>query len=202
MERWRKASFQGAAGVLGEDHQVVVRSLDRFTRRDLHGRWGQRWEAFVDGTAGRVHWFAEDGRRHLYSDPPPAVVVLSSPPAGAQGADGARGRPDELAEALRVGVPVVLWDRRGGGDPSFRAALRTLLDGRDLRGLPGLVKALRIESGDCDPEEEGEDTVAGRVGRHVALLWDDPRRMPVMTADAPTGPPVDGEGVKRDGDAP
>jgi hypothetical protein len=187
VERWRKASFQGVGGVLGEDHQVVVRSLDRLNRRDLHGRWGRRWDAFEDGRAGRVHWFPEDGRPHLFSDPPPAVVVLSEPPGGTRGEGGGRGHRDELGEALRVGVPVVLWDRRGGDDPAFRAALRSLLDRHDPRGLPDLVKTLRIASSDGDPEEYFV------VGRHVALLWDDPNRMPVEPPGTPAVPPTGGE---------
>ncbi|MGK5733328.1 effector-associated domain 2-containing protein [Streptomyces sp. URMC 124] len=190
VERWRKVPFQGVDGVLGEDHHVVLRSLDRIDRRDLHGSWSRRWKDFTDGCAGRVHWFPEDGRRHLLSDPPPAVAVLSRPPDGArseegrEGEEGPDGRPDELAAALRAGVPVVLWDRRDGLDPSFRTALRSLLNSRDLRGLPSLVKSLRISSGDRDPEEYF------LVGRHVALLWDDPNRMPVAPGTHPVPPPA------------
>ncbi|MCP3818657.1 hypothetical protein NLX86_11155 [Streptomyces sp. A3M-1-3] len=187
VERWRKASFQGVGAVLGEDHQVVVRSLDRLNHRDLHGRWGRRWDAFTEGNAGRVHWFPEDGRRHLLSDPPPAVVVLSEPPGGARGEQRAHGYLDELGEALRAGVPVVLWDRRAGNDPAFRTALRSLLGLHDPRELPGVVKALRIASSDRDPEE---DLV---VGRHIALLWDDPSRMPVATAGTSAVPATTGE---------
>jgi hypothetical protein len=84
-----------------------------------------------------------------------------------------------LGEALRAGVPVVLWDRRGSSDPAFRTALHDLLDRHDPRGLPGVVRALRIASSDRDAEAE---TV---VGRHVALLWDDPDRMPVAPAVSP-----------------
>ncbi|WP_221360970.1 effector-associated domain 2-containing protein [Streptomyces beigongshangae] len=184
VERWRKTSFQGVGGVLGEDHHVVVRSADRHDRRDLHGRWGSRWRAFTEDRAGRVHWFPEDGRAHLLSEPPPAVVVLSRAPGSAEREGGAHGSPDELGEALRAGVPVVLWDRRGSSDPVFRAALRDLLDRYDPRGLPGVVKALRIASSDRD---SGAETV---VGRHVALLWDDPDRMPVAPAGTPAVPPA------------
>ncbi|MFF0789316.1 hypothetical protein [Streptomyces spiralis] len=176
VERWRKTAFQGVGGVLGEEHHVVLRSLDRHDRRDLHGRWGSRWRVFSEGNAGRVHWFPEDGRAHLLSDPPPAVVVLSSAPGSARRAAGAHGRTDELGEALRAGVPVVLWDRRGPADTAFRAQLRDLLARHDLRGLPGVVKALRIAAADRDPEANAV------VGRHVALLWDDPDRMPVVPA--------------------
>lgn len=193
VERWGKAPFQGVEGLLGEDHQVVLRSLERINRRDLHRYWARRWDAFAGGRAGRVHWFPEDGRSHLLSDPPPAVVVLSGPPGSnrsrsVRSTQGERPEPDELSEALRVGVPVILWDRRGERDPGFRRALRALLAEHDPRGLPHLVKALRTSADATDAEEYFS------VGRHVALLWDDPERMPVAhTGSAAGTPPTPGE---------
>ncbi|MFF0741313.1 trypsin-like peptidase domain-containing protein [Streptomyces sp. NPDC004111] len=193
VERWGKAPFQGVEGLLGEDHQVVLRSLERINRRDLHRYWARRWDAFAGGRAGRVHWFPEDGRSHLLSDPPPAVVVLSGPPGGhrhrsVRSGQGERPELDELSEALRVGVPVILWDRRGERDPEFRRALRALLAEHDPRGLPHLVKALRTSADATDAEEYFS------VGRHVALLWDDPERMPVAhTGSAAVPPPTPGE---------
>ncbi|MCX5204505.1 serine protease [Streptomyces sp. NBC_00237] len=188
VERWRKDASQGVEGVLGEEHHVVLRSLERLNRRDVHVRWARRWSAFVDGRAGRVHWFPEDGRQHLLSDPPPAVVVLSAPPGGGRSTEGERGGLDELSEALRAGVPVVLWDRRGERDPAFRNALNQLLTEHDPRQLPGLVRALRTSPGMSDAEEYFS------VGRHVALLWDDPDRMPVAhTGAVAVPPPTTGE---------
>ncbi|MFF7673795.1 hypothetical protein [Actinacidiphila glaucinigra] len=179
VERWEKSSFRGVGAVLGEDHPVVVRSLERLDRRDLHGRWGSRWDAFAEGRAGRAHWFADDGLAHLLSDPPPAVAVLSSAPGSGSTAEAEqRHGPDELGEALRAGIPVVLWDRRGRMDPEFQAAVRAVLDSGDLRRLPALVKSLRIASRDSDSEG------APVVGRHVALLWDDPYRLPVAATDS------------------
>ncbi|MFI8088766.1 hypothetical protein ACIF9R_10670 [Streptomyces sp. NPDC086080] len=188
VENWAKTPFGPSAGLLGEDHQVVVRSMERIDRRDLHGRWGRRWEAFTAGRAGRVHWFPEDGRSHLLSEPTPAVVVLSGPAGGAAGPGAAEGEQlDELSEALRVGVPVILWDRREGRDPQFRSVLRALMDRHDVRDLPIVVRALRTASGTRDAE--------GRcvVGRHVALLWDDPDRMPVVAAGSPAAAEGEGE---------
>ncbi|MFF0445149.1 hypothetical protein ACFYT4_01810 [Streptomyces sp. NPDC004609] len=187
VERWRKASFQGVGAVLGEDHQVVVRSLDRLNRRDMHGRWGERWDSFADGRAGRVHWFPEDGRTRVHPGPQPAVVVLSGPPGGPREGRAAKADPDELSEALRDGVPVALWDRREGSDPLFRDALRSLLDRHDPRELPAVVKALRIACNGRDPEGDV------MIGRYVALLWDDPNRMPAALAGTPSALPTDGE---------
>ncbi|MCX4987873.1 MULTISPECIES: hypothetical protein [unclassified Streptomyces] len=178
VENWEKSSFHGVGAVLGEDHPVVIRSLERLDRRDLHGRWGRRWDAFAQRRAGSAHWFAYDSLAHLLSDPPPAVAVLSSAPGDTSpSGDSPPHSPDELGEALRAGVPVVLWDRRGGGDPDFRAALRAVLESSDPRRLPTLVKSLRITSRDRDSEDP-------MVGRHVALLWDDPYRLPVAMTDS------------------
>lgn len=189
VERWAKAPFEGAAGLLGEDHQVVIRSMERLGRRDLHGSWGRRWEAFSTGRAGRVHWFPEDGRPHLLSDPPPAVVVLSEPAGGGTSHPAGRtdGQLDELSEALRVGVPVILWDRREGMDERFRTALRALIDHNDPRDLPTVVRRLRTASDSRDAEGHFV------VGRNVALLWDDPDRMPVLTTSPAVGG-AEGEG--------
>ncbi|WUR84456.1 hypothetical protein OG967_39635 [Streptomyces phaeochromogenes] len=178
VERWQKAPFRGVGGVLGEDHPVVVRSLERLDRRDLHGRWGSRWDALSEGHAGHIHWFPEDGITRLLSDPPPAVVVLSVPPGGTHhGAEGDYLAPDELGEALRAGVPVVIWDRRGVGDAASRTALQTILNSHDPRLLPSVFRTLRIASRGSDSKD------APTVGRHLALLWDDPYRLPVASGD-------------------
>ncbi|MFF4190038.1 hypothetical protein [Nonomuraea sp. NPDC001831] len=189
VEQWRKESFQGAVGVLGEDHEVVVRSMERLERLDLHGRWMRRWKAFSEERAGRVHWFPEDGRPHLLSDPPPAVVVLSVAPGEVTGRPAAEGPAlDELGEALRVGVPVIVWARTGADSATFRAALRSLLEHREgTRDLPSLVKALRIASNGPQTHDDA------LIGRHVALLWDDPTRMPVASG---AGGPSDSSEVE------
>jgi hypothetical protein len=189
VERWKKESFQGAVGLLGEDHEVVVRSMERMDRLDLHGRWTRRWKAFTEERVGRVHWFPEDGRPHLLSNPPPAVVVLSVPPDEITEITAEASVVDELGEALRVGVPIVLWARTGVERSTFRAALRSLLENRDgTRDLPHLVKALRIAS---NGRQTHEDAL---IGRHVALLWDDPTRMPVVSGVGGPSDPSEAEG--------
>ncbi|MCX4562063.1 effector-associated domain 2-containing protein [Streptomyces umbrinus] len=170
VESWTKRPLLGANGTLGEDHPVVLRSLDRMERPDTHGRWAKRWDGLARGEAGIAHWFPEDGRARLLMDPLPAVVVLGSPPRGRgeQEADF-----DELGECLRVGVPVVVWDRREGRDPAFRRDLADLLARRGAMSLPDAVRELRILARDDD--SEGASLL---IGRHMALLWDDPYRLP------------------------
>ncbi|WP_158857875.1 effector-associated domain 2-containing protein [Streptomyces sp. NRRL B-1347] len=170
VEQWAKRGFHGADGSLGEDHPVLLRSLERMERTDTHGRWARRWDALLTGCAGPVHWFPDDGRSRLLSDPRRVMVVLSDPPGGT----GGRGSGvDELAESLRAGVPIVVWDRRGGIDPVFRGELADLAARTGIHQLPDAVRSLRIEAKAGDAAE-GDST----LGRHAALLWDDPYRLP------------------------
>ncbi|MFI1014399.1 hypothetical protein [Streptomyces sp. NPDC020965] len=171
VERWAKRGFHGASGTIGEDHPVLLRSLERMERTDTHGRWRRRWDDFIEGCAGPVHWFPDDGRARLLTDPPPAVVVLSGPPRRL--GEGEAG-VDELGESLRAGVPIVVWDRRGGTDPVFRDELAELMAQNGIRRLPDAVRSLRIDAKDEDATEGDSST----LGRHVALLWDDPYRRP------------------------
>ncbi|WP_282796523.1 hypothetical protein [Streptomyces sp. CC224B] len=173
VEQWAKRGFHGADGSLGEDHPVLLRSLERMERPDTHGRWARRWDALLTGRAGPVHWFPDDGRSRLLSDPRRVMVVLSDTPGRA---GGDCSGVDELAESLRAGVPIVVWDRRGGVDPVFRDELADLAARTGIHQLPDAVRSLRIEAKGGDAAEG--DCAASALGRHAALLWDDPYRLP------------------------
>jgi len=186
VEQWPKRAMGRAQGTLGEEHPVLLRSLDRAQRRDTHGRWAMRWNALVSGEAGRAHWFPEDGNARLLTDPLPAVVVLSSPPRGrAEQEEGF----DELGECLRVGVPIVAWDRREGRDEKFRRKLADLLAQNEGSDLPEVVKSLRIRARDQHSESS-----SALIGRHLALLWDDPYRLPEDPGDVGAASTPRGEG--------
>ncbi|MFD5862895.1 VMAP-C domain-containing protein [Streptomyces chartreusis] len=186
VERWTKRAMGAALGRLGEEHPVLLRSLDRLQRRDTHGKWAVRWRALVGGEAGRAHWFPEDGNARLLSDPVPAVVVLSAPPRGH--AEQEQGF-DELGECLRVGVPIVVWDRRDGRDEAFRRELSDLLAQNAGSSLPAVVKSLRIQA-----KDQHSESSSARIGRHLALLWDDPYRLPEGPAGMGSPSAVRGEG--------
>ncbi|MEU9874944.1 effector-associated domain 2-containing protein [Streptomyces phaeochromogenes] len=175
VETWAKKGFQGVNGTLGEDHPVVLRSLERAERTDTHGRWARRWDSLVHGHAGPVHWFQENQRSHLHLSPLPAVAVLSRPPR--RNTHDSPGT-DELAEALRAGVPIVLWDRAGHrgqeSDQMFRQKLDELMTSHGPLRLPDVLRSLRISEKDGDPTVENPST----LGHRVALLWDDPYRLP------------------------
>jgi hypothetical protein len=172
VETWAKEGFGNAEATLGKDHPVVLRSLERTEKgRATHGRWAKRFDALRSGCSGPVHWFPEEHQDRLLSDPPPIMVVLSEPP-GRQGhvASGV----DELDASLRAGVPVVVWDRRGGVDPVFRGELLELTTQKGIHRLPDEVRSLRIGAGDEDPAGGGSSA----LGHHAALIWDDPYRLP------------------------
>ncbi|KAA0935711.1 VMAP-C domain-containing protein [Streptomyces apricus] len=171
VETWAKEKFGNAEATLGKDHPLVLRSLERVEGRATHGRWAKRWDALKPGCQGPVHWFPGEHPDRLLSDPHPVMVVLSMPP-GSQ--ENARSGTDELDASLRAGVPIVVWDRRGGADPAFRSELLELTTRKGIHRLPDEVRSLRIAAEDGDAAMGG----ASLLGRHAAMLWDDPYRLP------------------------
>ncbi|MEV2234535.1 hypothetical protein AB0H69_39050 [Streptomyces phaeochromogenes] len=177
VESWAKEKFGNAEATLGKDHPVVLRSLERVEGRATHGRWAKRWDALRPGCRGPVHWFPDEHSNRLLSDPHPVMVVLSEPP-GSQGS--LSSGIDELDASLRAGVPIVVWDRRGGIDAAFRDELLELASCKGIHRLPDEVRSLRIAAGAGDPTRGG----SSELGHHAALLWDDPYRLPGGRADA------------------
>ncbi|MFI9809278.1 hypothetical protein ACIHEJ_33860 [Streptomyces sp. NPDC052301] len=171
VETWAKEGFGSADATLGKDHPVVLRSLERVEGRATHGRWARRWDALKPGCRGPVHLFPDAHADRLLSEPHPVMVVLSEPP-GSQ--ENVSSGVDELDASLRAGVPIVIWDRRGGVDPVFRNELLELASSKGIHRLPDEVRSLRIAAGGGDPDGGGFST----LGRHAALLWDDPDRLP------------------------
>jgi hypothetical protein len=77
----------------------------------------------------------------------------------------------ELELALRAGVPVVLWDRRAPLTSETRTLIEELFRG-DPGELPERVRRLRVEAVISASGDRSE-----HLGRHLALLWDDPNRL-------------------------
>ncbi|MFF8431726.1 FxSxx-COOH system tetratricopeptide repeat protein [Streptomyces sp. NPDC016566] len=102
----------------------------------------------------------------------PVMAVLSAPSGSMQ---SARYRGGELNAALRAGAPIVVRDRRGGVDPAFRNELQELAWVKGIHRLPDEVRSLRIAPEGRDAAGDGSST----LGRHAALIWDDPYRLPL-----------------------
>jgi hypothetical protein len=94
-------------------------------------------------------------------------VVLSQPPA--PGNDTALR---ELIAALRVGVPAIIWHQADCSSVEFREAVATMMADGDLVELPQRVARLRREALRQPAEPQGHPC------RQLALLWDDPGRLP------------------------
>lgn len=171
VEWWRTDLDSAAPSPLCANYGVVLRNLDRMRSEHRHRMWLMRWTSlWQDPAAHRVLRgdsaevdLAQWGT-HLRFHTDITSVVLSAPP------DTAAGR-DELDLALRAGVPIVVWDRRrpaGAADPSV---LQDLTDGEPEQLLSGL-RTLRMAAA-TSVRRTAED----HPGRHIAVLWDDPKRL-------------------------
>lgn len=160
---------------LGSEYPLAIRSLDRMRSPKWHRSWRRRWQELNDQleSTGTVepesdYWIESESpiRRvtaDLESKPHVTLLGLSSPPSPEAA--------DELAVGLRAGVPVIVWHREGGGlDADF---ISELLRGNDPAAMLQRLRALRREA-----QHGGSD----HLGRHLAVLWDDPDR-PLITAD-------------------
>lgn len=152
-------------------YEVVLRSLDRMRAEYHHRVWLNRWQVmwqapgahqvlWGDGSnSDLTHWGA-----HLQFATETGVVILSAAP------DSEPGRR-ELGLALSAGVAVILWDRRGPVGADDRPTIRQLAEG-DPGHLLQMLRQLRAEAATASPE-----TASTHLGRHLAVLWDDPNRL-------------------------
>ncbi|MFC0430320.1 effector-associated domain 2-containing protein [Kutzneria buriramensis] len=171
------------------DHSIVLRSLERLREPSLHLAWRRRWEAFKrQPRAVRAYWSQPSGVNYfgrlaadLSSDQTIVSLVLSEPltPGNAKARE-------EWATALRCGVPAILWHREDCGDSDFRAAVAAIAADGGLARLPERISELRQAALRVGPDE-----LAARLGRNLAVLWDDPERLP----ESPRAVGVSGEGT-------
>lgn len=162
---------------LGTNYPVVVRSLDRMSRRELHGRWRRRWNWLTaNGHLNHpdaTHWLFNDGARtprelfaNFLIDDFPVAVAMTFPPR-----DEASLTSDELTAALYAGIPVMLWCRDTRLADTFADKIRATLAEHGLLELLSQVLRFRrlADSGGAD---------VPHFGHHLTLLWDDASRLP------------------------
>jgi nucleoside phosphorylase len=169
VEWWRTDLDAPVPSPLCASYDVVLRNLDRMRAEHRHRVWTVRWTALWRdnglGAVGRPDPAGQDPRQwdvKLRSNASLGLVVLSTPP------DKERGRL-ELDVALRAGVPVILWDRRGPADADAATAVGALAEAGPVH-LLGELRRLRVEAAQSRP-------AGTHPGRHVAVLWDDPNRL-------------------------
>lgn len=182
VEWWSKESDSPSPTPLALDYPVVVRSLERLQRAAWHRPWHKKWRQLRERPAdSHPHWSrpGQDGayffhlERELKEDLHAVCLVLSEPP----GDDSGTGRREILA-GLRAGVPAMVWHRNDCSDPMFQDAIGEILEDRGLGSLAERVGKWRKEALALGPG--GWDQ---HVGRHLAILLDDPERKPT-----PPGP--------------
>ncbi|MEV7770262.1 hypothetical protein [Kitasatospora sp. NPDC086791] len=178
---------------VGMHFPVVVRSLDRIRSAFWHTAWKNKWralEAAMEGSgpgtvADLPGWFvltdgaapieAEvsartlhigsgkgDVRRWLDSRPHTAILALSFPYAYHP---KKRAAPYQaVKDAVREGIPVMIW-RRDTGSPTELHALLGELATAQLPALAAHVQRRRRAAREDDQSD---------LGRHLTLLWDEP----------------------------
>ncbi|MFD7405192.1 hypothetical protein ACFV7R_21480 [Streptomyces sp. NPDC059866] len=185
VEWWPKESESDSPTPLALDYPVVVRSLERLQRAAWHRPWHNKWRQLRERPAdSHPHWSRPEQdetyffhlERELKEDRYAVCLVLSEPP----GDDSGTGRREVLA-GLRAGVPAMVWHRSDCSDPSFQDAIGEILQDRGLGSLAERIGKWRKEALALGPD--GWDQ---HVGRHLAILLDDPDRKP--------GPPGPGYG--------
>ncbi|MBU2668260.1 hypothetical protein KOI35_32585 [Actinoplanes bogorensis] len=171
---WWHTELDAAAPIpLCLDYRVVVRSLERMQQAHRRPFWNHRWRSLWAPPAGhRVHWgrSAQDDHHlgpwahRLRADQEITSVVLGGSPEGGSGRD-------ELLTALDAGIPVILWDHRPGATaPEMLDLLHGITDGTPQE-LVDRIHDLRKNAGLLEPGDQER-----HLGRHLALLWDDPDR--------------------------
>ena len=160
-----RALFNTRACRLGMEHPVTIRSLERLTPRyhkRYGSRWQQKWQKFRNKATADVFCSADSEGEKLHADLEEALglkVGFLCP----------HRKEDVFDVLLKWAVPVALWFRRSVPNASCMEACENLLRDRILQ-LPQHVRELRKKA--AGKKEEAH------LGHHIALLWDDPNRIP------------------------
>lgn len=178
---------------LGLHCPVVLRSLDRLKTPQWHRAWRTKWRSLqhtVDSAepvaaSDLLGWFAPPRAR----TPLDAEIAGQTLRVGGSGGQVRKwldhrstiaglalavpytyraGLQDlvhlAVKEAVREGIPVIIWRRDGGSVEELQSFVREL-PARRLPELAGHVYRRRRAADEYD---------AGDMGNHISLLWDDP----------------------------
>ncbi|WP_405479484.1 effector-associated domain 2-containing protein [Streptomyces sp. NBC_00009] len=163
---------------LGMDYKVVIRSLERMEARQVHRVWNARWEVLRSGGAGRVHRCetgAGSQQQALYAklkhNQAIVLMTLGSSPDSEHGLS-------ELTLGLQAGLPVLLWAHQGPLDDTEHAELHRLAETGAWDDLLETVTRLRFSPRTRDDGPEGS------IDSRIAVLWDDPSRLPEVPESA------------------
>ncbi|WP_431933287.1 trypsin-like peptidase domain-containing protein [Nonomuraea jabiensis] len=162
-------------------HRAVLRYVGRLTDLDEWDPWAARAKCLSTRMPEDPQLLGCEGddpkRLYMRLTKEKDVCVLVS-----------TARPDDaiLGKALHAGLPVIIWPRDPCAEPQHetcQAALRINDLIRDIAtrapaDLPELIRKKRLQAYDKRDDEP-------HLGRNLALLWDDPERMPEPPAYMP-----------------
>ncbi|WP_369263525.1 SAV_2336 N-terminal domain-related protein [Streptomyces sp. R35] len=176
VEWWLKEPDSAYPTPLVMDYPVVLRSLERLRRASWHRPWRNRWRQLTDDYQNSRAYWSRPGandispfhlERELKEDSSVVCLILSQPPSDPSGRGGR-----ELLAGLRAGVPAMIWHRHDCTNPAFREAVGEIVQDGNLGSLVDRITRLRREALMVGPEEW-----EGHIGRHLAVLFDDPDHM-------------------------
>ncbi|WP_308406678.1 SAV_2336 N-terminal domain-related protein [Streptomyces sp. AC555_RSS877] len=156
---------------LGLEYGVHVRSLERMRASDalVRERWQERWRA-LRSQGVKVHgWSESDAGRldawqtALAMESDCTAVVLDAPDGGPA--------TNALNAAIAEGIGIAVWDRRGElADERREVVSAVFASVRTPDQIPMAIHRLRRNA-----EVRGDGP--SLLGRHIALMWDDPTRL-------------------------
>lgn len=163
----------GLPAPLALRYPVVLRSLDRMRQPEWHRVWRLRWQVLTEEPdRARVARCEPVGvgprylEARLVADESVVAVVLDSVPAPHHPAP----RHEQLLVALRCGIPGILWSYSADvGDAA--ADIHEFAGAQNVGTLPERVASAR-RSAFLKPAQDNH------LGGYLALLWDDPDRLP------------------------
>ncbi|HWC84872.1 MAG TPA: hypothetical protein VG756_33340 [Pseudonocardiaceae bacterium] len=182
VQRWRKEANTPGAVPLSLEYTVVLRSLERMRSAQWHRVWHNRWQTLTSAPhKARVHFARPADPDQPYrinaelTDPQLVAIVLS------QGPDVEARPGDELAAALRSGLPAVLWVHPRCPEEILRTAVTHLAEHGGLRQLPARLLSARRKT---MIEPNDQQTFADAI-HNLVLMWDDPRRLVKLDPSLP-----------------
>ncbi|MET7698551.1 hypothetical protein [Streptomyces sp. NPDC005485] len=171
FECWRlPIGRRGKPVELGCHFEVVVRCPDE--RDGVAGAlWHRKWQWFK-AHGGHDPEAVVELADEAVSETLGTVLQATEPPVCVL-ADVSRQRLlDALDAVLDAGVPIAVWRRRGPGRGGLGAELADEKKGLDVRQLPALLRKSRI------PRPGASAEGACPSPYPLALMWDDPERVP------------------------
>jgi hypothetical protein len=199
VEAWGKTSGFGQRRHLVMDYPVVIRSLERLRKPELHRVWLQRWEQLTGLSRAYPSARCAPGdatsdfhlEASIAEDRTITAAVLSERPAPG----GGKGLL-EFAAAVSGGLPVVAWHRHSDATSTERDELRGLIDTGNPHELRHRARSANIaqlrHSRDLPPTARGDGAGNTTTARFIALLWDNPVRQPERASAGRNGLAVGG----------